>query len=316
MSASPPLTQRLWYALSPSLQPQIQTLRRVRRKGTSHDHIRLIGSGLIARIPRRCPDHQTPEQALTDQATRFRYGRESHHTPDLHTVLIPSSTLPFGALLISDVPGRLPRTFKDLRSIAKSLASIHALGGDSPPAGDPLSSILSLITQRWSHILGFSQESICLLRDELQQTTELFSTLMNRHPIPTCLIGNDTHPGNFLIDPQGKGLVRRLRKSRFQSPCDRSGPYNPVYLDRLVDRLSLFSKPDRSVLSDLAGRGTGLFGPSNPSLVSGYPTSDLAANPFLDGSVDPHRRSLGLSEASSKPPQAVYSRFLRAGHHP
>ena len=219
MSGPKTLFQRLWLSLPSSLRQNNLSFKTVRRKGTSHDHIRLIGNGLIARIPKHCPPEKTPHQALSIQADRFRYSSHSRHVPELYAVLPPSTTLPFGALLVSDILGRPPRSGADLQAIAKALASLHTLPSPSYLTLNPLSSTLSLISQRWPYLSRFSPETLSLVRDEFNRVVDLSSTLIAQYPLPLSWSGNDAHPANFLIDPQGKAWFVDLEKADFSLPA-------------------------------------------------------------------------------------------------
>lgn len=216
------LKTRLWSSLPKILQQRVKTLRRLPLKSVAHDHIRLIGTGLIARIPRDVPPDKTPLAALTYQATCFEYAQNSLHTPYLHEILPPSEILPLGALLVSDIRGRPPHSPQDFSAIAITLSVLHTLPIPSESSlitqNNPLHIVLTLLKQRWPDIQKLPKETISVLKEEIKQTKDLFSHLSHRSWLPICFVGTDTHPGNFLIDVNGKAWFTDLEKAAFGLP--------------------------------------------------------------------------------------------------
>ena len=64
---------------------------------------------------------------LTYQAACFERAAPGRHVPGLHAVLLPDETVPLGALLVDEIPGRPPVLPDDLPAIMRALASIHSL---------------------------------------------------------------------------------------------------------------------------------------------------------------------------------------------
>src|SRR5690606_34705588 len=96
-------------------------------KGLAHDHIRLAGSGWLARVPKQSQMGLDAAHNLAYQRACFERAAPSDHTPRLHSVLQPSAGLPRGALLVQEIVGRSARLPQDLGAIVNALASLHAL---------------------------------------------------------------------------------------------------------------------------------------------------------------------------------------------
>src|SRR5262245_38131106 len=75
-------------------------------KGIAHDHVRLKGRGLIARVPRQSQFALPAEDNLAYQAACFARAAASGHTPRLDAVIAPNSALPMGALVVEEIVGR------------------------------------------------------------------------------------------------------------------------------------------------------------------------------------------------------------------
>ncbi|XKH37638.1 hypothetical protein ACIU1J_20015 [Azospirillum doebereinerae] len=103
-------------------------------KGVAHDHVRLRGHGLVARVPRWSQMGLDPLAALDHQATAFRRAEPSGHTPRLVALLPPGEGLPMGALLVTEILGRTPRLPADMPAIARALAALHRLPVPADPA--------------------------------------------------------------------------------------------------------------------------------------------------------------------------------------
>ena len=96
-------------------------------KGLAHDHVRLVGSGWLARVPKQSQMGLDAAHNLAYQRACFERAAPSGHTPALHGVLPPSDHLPRGALLVQAIDGRPARLPHDLGAIVAALAAIHAL---------------------------------------------------------------------------------------------------------------------------------------------------------------------------------------------
>lgn len=193
-------------------------------KGVAHDHVRLVGRGVVARVPRWSQVGLDPAANLAYQAAAFARAARSGHTPELAGVLEPRDRLPMGALLVTEIAGRPPRLPEDMPAIAEALASLHRLPLPptdarpplaSPP--DPVAATLALVLRQAEHFARAGLEPAALARIE----AELAAAQATRidAPMPIALVGTDTHPGNFLIDASGTAWFTDLEKAQYGHPA-------------------------------------------------------------------------------------------------
>jgi aminoglycoside phosphotransferase (APT) family kinase protein len=191
-------------------------------KGVAHDHVRLIGRGVVARVPRWSQVGLDPAANLAYQAAAFARAAAGGHTPELIGVLEPRDGLPMGALLVTEIVGRPPRLPEDMLAIAEALAALHRLPLPteraplaSPP--DPVAATLALVLRQAEHFPRAGLEPAALARIEAElaaaQATKIDA------PTPIALVGTDTHPGNFLIDAAGKAWFTDLEKAQYGHPA-------------------------------------------------------------------------------------------------
>ncbi len=194
------------------------------RKGVAHDHVRLKGRGLVARVPRWSQMGLDPAANLEQQATAFRRAAPSGHTPELAAVLPPSPDLPMGALLVTEIVGRTPRLPDDMPAIARALAALHALPlpdpADRPPLpapADPAAATLAQVERQaaWFDRAGLAPEALARIHAEL----EAARAFRPEKAQPATLVGSDVHPGNFLIDGSGKAWFTDLEKAQYGHPA-------------------------------------------------------------------------------------------------
>jgi hypothetical protein len=194
----------------------------LRDKGLAHDHIRLLGTAWLARIPKQSQMDLPAAENLAYQAACFHRAGAGGHTPRLHQVLPPRPGLPQGALLVEEIHGRPARLPQDLPAIARALASLHAL--PRPPATapllappDPLEAMRDEVATQGAYLAEarLAPATRALVERELAA----FSALCAAPARPAaCLISFDTHPGNFLIRPDGAAVLVDLEKARYGAP--------------------------------------------------------------------------------------------------
>lgn len=179
-------------------------------KGVAHDHVRLRGYRLVARVARWSQMGLPPEAALDHQAAAFRRAEPSGHTPSLVAVLPPEPGLPMGALLVSEIAGRPPRLPDDMPAVARALAALHRMplpvpGERTPlPApADPVAATLAHVERQadWFDRAGLAPAARTAIAAELEEARRFPADF----PQPCTLVGSDVHPGNFLIDGNGEG---------------------------------------------------------------------------------------------------------------
>jgi hypothetical protein len=71
--------------------------------GLAHLHLRLFGTGWLARVPKQSQIGLEAAAHLAYEAACFERASGSGHVPRLHAVLPPAPGLPRGALLVDEV---------------------------------------------------------------------------------------------------------------------------------------------------------------------------------------------------------------------
>ena len=207
-------------------QPQYREtpLQLMADKGLAHHHVRLVGTGLIARLPKQSQMGLAARANLDYQAACFERASASGHAPALHALLAPSSELPRGGLLVQEIIGRPARLPDDLPAIARALAAFHSLPLPRPqgraPLLDPADGVAALcaeIDAQAQHLdaAGLAPHVLCAIDLALLR----FRSARNMPPRPPRrLISFDAHPGNFLIRTDGSAVLVDLEKARYGEP--------------------------------------------------------------------------------------------------
>jgi aminoglycoside phosphotransferase (APT) family kinase protein len=216
---------RLAKALAAERQLGGRGLEPLAVKGLAHDHVRLKGTGLLLRIPKQSQFGFRAADNLAYQAACFERVAASGHGPKLSAVLPPSDLLPMGALAVEEIEGRPPVLPDDLPAIAAAMAKVHAL--PLPAAGarapledhrDPLAGALAEIESQAVYLgeAGLDPESLEQLNAELAWARAEARRGPGDQAI--TLVLTDTHPGNFLIRPDGQAVIVDLEKALYGSP--------------------------------------------------------------------------------------------------
>jgi len=190
--------------------------------GLAHDHIRLGGTGRIARLPKQSQMQLAPAENLAYQAACFTRASASGHAPRLSAVLPPSDPLPRGGLVVEEIEGRTARLPDDLPAIMAALAAIHALPVPNPTAraplldpADPLAGLLEEIGAQAEYLHAADPAT----RAIVERRVAALRDLANDTPRPPKrLISFDAHPGNFLITASGRAVLVDLEKARYSAP--------------------------------------------------------------------------------------------------
>ena len=193
-------------------------------KGLAHHHVRLVGAGALARIPKQSQLGLGADANLAYQRACFERACASRCTPRFFGYLPISSELPRGALLVQEIVGRSVLLPADLQRMARTLASVHALA--LPPASskaplldavDPLTALADEITEQAAYVSAVSldNEVALTLNRELAQLRRLCSASARPE---RRLIAFDAHPGNFIVDGQGTAVLVDLEKCRYSYP--------------------------------------------------------------------------------------------------
>lgn len=192
--------------------------------GLAHAHLRLAGTGVLARVPKQS-QMDLPAQANLDyQAACFTRAAAGGHAPRLHGVLTPSAALPRGALLVEEIVGRPARLPQDLPAIVDALAAMHSLPVPEamqraplldPP--DPLAMLRGEIEAQavFLDAARLDARARCAIDDRLAA----LAALCARAPRPPKrLIAFDAHPGNFIVRDDGTAVLVDLEKARYSLP--------------------------------------------------------------------------------------------------
>ncbi|WP_300653347.1 hypothetical protein [Hydrogenophaga sp.] len=225
MPISNDVIQRLRSALQAAGHPAAdQPLVPLPDKGLAHDHVRLQGTGWLARIPKQSQLGLAALDNLHYQRACFERAAASGHTPVLHGVLPPSEHLPRGALLVQAIEGRPARLPHDLPALAAALAALHALplpeaAARAPllNAADPLRSLAHEIDAQAAHLgaAGLPAPVMAAIEGERRR----LQALLERSDRPArCLVAFDAHPGNFIVQPDGRAVLVDLEKCRYAHP--------------------------------------------------------------------------------------------------
>lgn len=193
-------------------------------KGLAHDHVRLVGSGWLARLPKQSQMGLAAAHNLAYQRACFERAAPSGHTPALQGVLPPSAHLPRGALLVQEIVGRPARLPHDLPAIVTALAAIHSLplpaAARRAPllaAADPLRDLHQEIATQAQH-LAAARVAPAVSRALASQLQALAERCDRPARPPRHLIAFDGHPGNFIVRDDGSAVLVDLEKCRYSYP--------------------------------------------------------------------------------------------------
>lgn len=193
-------------------------------KGLAHHHVRVVGSGLVARLPKHSQMGLRAAANLAYEAACFERAAASGHVPRLAGLLAPGSRLPRGGLLVQDIVGPAARLPQDLPAIAQALAAIHALplpgAASRPPlldAADPLLALHHDIEAQAAYLDAAAVEPAARALID-QARADLARRCAGTERPQRRLIAFDAHPGNFLIDASGRAVLVDLEKARYSHP--------------------------------------------------------------------------------------------------
>lgn len=188
--------------------------------------MRLKGRHLLARVAYAHPGDPTAAARLETQAAAFRLLAPSGRTPALHDVLPPREGLPGGALIVDYVEGQAPDLAHDLAAIAETLAVIHRLplppsNSPVPRQENPFLETLAAIEVNAARFLDKAVRDMgarAEIAEELRLMRGMALAFAKRsQPLSVALA--DTHPGNFIVTPQGIAKFVDLEKVHVGSPA-------------------------------------------------------------------------------------------------
>lgn len=200
--------------------------------GLAHWHVRLVGRGVVARLPKQSQMGLGARANLDYQAACFERASAGGHAPRLVALLAPHESLPRGGLLVEEVVGRPLSLPHDLPALADALASWHAL--PLPPADaraplvdppDPLQAMADELAAQAGHLDAAALDPLVrrVIGDHLQRFADRVGAYHGRADgapgaCPKRLIAFDAHPGNFLVRTDGRAVLVDLEKARYGAP--------------------------------------------------------------------------------------------------
>lgn len=219
------LAARLARALSEAGHPLADAMPEpMPDKGLAHDHVRLEGTGRLARLPKQSQMGLGAAENLAYQAACFSRASASGHAPRFYGVIAPSEALPRGGLIVEEIDGRPARLPGDLSAIMDALAAIHSAPVPAPPArapladpADPLAALVAEIETQAAYLdeAGVAAPVRTLIAEGVGSLRRLAAG--GARP-EKRLISFDAHPGNFLVRPDGRAVLVDLEKGRYGPP--------------------------------------------------------------------------------------------------
>jgi hypothetical protein len=206
---------------------QPMDLEPMRAKGLIHAHVRVAGTGAVLRIPRLSSFGYDAAANLSYQAKCFERAAPSGHVPAVMATIAPASGIPWGALVISEIVGGTPPVPAGLTAIAQALAAIHALPVPDedarlpiPSHRDPVAATMDVIEAqaRFLPDAGLDPAALAQIEEELARARAFAATAVGAD-ISVTLVGTDTHPGNFMMQPDGAAIFVDLEKMLYGAPA-------------------------------------------------------------------------------------------------
>lgn len=239
-----PLLRALRAALAaaappPRLDVHALRLERLPDKGLAHDHVRLVGHGLLARVPKQSQMGLAAEANLAYQSACFERAAPSGHAPRLFGRLqptAPGTPLERGALLVEEIIGAPAALPADLPMLVDALAAIHRQ--PLPPAAaraplldepDALAMLEREIDAQARH-LDAAALTPAVRRDIERVRARWQRVVAQPARPPQRLITFDAHPGNFLVTQYAattattaatttrRAVIVDLEKARYSHP--------------------------------------------------------------------------------------------------
>lgn len=213
--------------------------------GLAHDHVRIAGTTWLLRVPRQSQFGYAAAANLAYQQACFERCAASNHTPKLQDTLPPQPGLPMGALLVEAIDGAPLDLPADMPGIAACLAAVHMLEVPPVERRKPLENHVNTV----SGTVGFIDRQSGALATVLpegaarrQIESELewargYAAEVAQAPQPLTLVLSDTHPGNYLRQPDGKVICVDLEKALYGAPAIDLA-HASLYTSTTWDRLS------------------------------------------------------------------------------
>ena len=209
-----------------------EQLERCDTDGIAHRHVRLRDVTIddipvLLRIPRLSQWNMPAERQIAYEAACFQRAQRSGCTPRFLGALGIRDGLPRGALIVEAVDGRKPVIPRELPAIAHCLSRLHRLPlppeEDRPPLdhhANAFAATLKTVEEQAAFLeeAGVSSDACAQIGEELSELRALQGEIRRMTPV-TTFVGTDTHPGNFLIRPDGSAVFVDLEKVIYGSPA-------------------------------------------------------------------------------------------------
>jgi len=198
------------------------------RKGLAHMHYRMPIGRALARVPLAAFGGLDAAASLARQEACFARAQLSDATPRVLTAIAPREGLPFGALVVDDIPGTGPNLPSQLPAIATALAALHKLRvpdaaarAPVPWAADPLGETVAGIAEnmKFAPRASLDPKAELALGHELAWAREFSTANAKRFAQLTralCVV--DAHPGNFVVAPGGRAYAVDLVRCAYTLP--------------------------------------------------------------------------------------------------
>lgn len=202
-------------------------LEPLQQKGLAHDHVVIRGFGALLRIPRQSQFALSAESNLEYQTAGFARAAAGGHAPRIHGAIAPSEHLPMGAVIVDYIEGRHARLPEDLPALAECLASIHRLPvpGPShrPPLADhrdPVAGTLKFIEDQAAYLEGGANDADArrMIVEEIAWARAFAADCAGKRQ-PVTLVATDTHPGNYVVRPDGRAFIVDIEKALYGAPA-------------------------------------------------------------------------------------------------
>jgi hypothetical protein len=198
------------------------------RKGLAHVHFRMRGGRALVRAPLAAFGGLDPAASLARQEACFVRAQASESTPRLLATIAPGAEIPFGALVVDDIPGAAPHLPAELPAVAAALASVHKLklpdAASRAPIDTPADPVADTVAAIAANLklaprAKLDPKAEIALGQELSWARDFHATNAKRLGTLTralCLV--DTHPGNFVVAPGARAYAVDLEKCIYGLP--------------------------------------------------------------------------------------------------
>lgn len=195
-------------------------------RGLAHDHVRIAGTDWMLRIPRGNQLGMDDVDYLEAQQKIYDAMAVSGVTPRALGIVAPDENLPHGAIVVQYIEGCHIRRINDMKAVAKSLGRLHKTTSgtqgrnDLPVADAPLASQTFLLREIFKDSFNSAaagKDVRSILRAERDHVLGRVDD-MGKEDLALSIIGGDSHPGNYLIDKDGKAWLVDLEFAQYDVP--------------------------------------------------------------------------------------------------